>query len=328
MSALLEVRGLSTVYDAPEGPIRAVDGVDLTVGRGEILGVVGESGSGKTTLVMSLMRLVKPPGKILKGGEMLLDGEDLFGLPRSKMPARRGRDLALIPQSAMHALNPVIPVDKQVAEAITVHRKVNSKDALLAARERLVEVGIPAERHSAYPHELSGGMRQRCVIAMAVANEPKLVIADEPVSGLDVVVQARILRLIAELKESRGLSMILVSHDLSTVARVCDRIAVMYAGRIVETGEARILFKSPLHPYTRALVAAIPQVQGPKQALRAIPGDPPDLSQLPPGCDFQPRCPSAFADCETVDPSLEEVEPGRKAACLLYHKNERRQLDE
>jgi oligopeptide/dipeptide ABC transporter ATP-binding protein len=324
MSALLEARGLSTVYDTPEGQIRAVDGVDLTVGRGEILGVVGESGSGKTTLVMSLMRLIKPPGRMLKNGEMLLDGEDLFSLPPSKMAARRGRDLALIPQSAMHALNPVIPVDKQVAEAITAHRKVNSKDALRAARERLREVGIPPERHSAYPHELSGGMRQRCVIAMAVANEPKLVIADEPVSGLDVVVQARILRLIADLKESRGLSMILVSHDLLTVARVCDRIGVMYAGRIVETGEAHTLFESPLHPYTRALVAAIPQVQGPKQALKAIPGDPPDLSQLPPGCDFQPRCPSAFADCKVVDPSLEEVEPGRKAACLLYHKNERR----
>lgn len=324
MSALLEVRGLSTVYDTPEGQIRAVDGVDLTVGRGEILGVVGESGSGKTTLVMSLMRLIKPPGRMLKNGEMLLDGEDLFSLPPSKMAARRGRDLALIPQSAMHALNPVIPVDKQVAEAITAHRKVNSKDALRAARERLREVGIPPERHSAYPHELSGGMRQRCVIAMAVANEPKLVIADEPVSGLDVVVQARILRLIADLKESRGLSMILVSHDLLTVARVCDRIGVMYAGRIVETGEAHTLFEIPLHPYTRALVAAIPQVQGPKQALKAIPGDPPDLSQLPPGCDFQPRCPSAFADCKVVDPSLEEVEPGRKAACLLYHKNERR----
>ncbi|HZG62006.1 MAG TPA: ABC transporter ATP-binding protein [Rubrobacteraceae bacterium] len=324
MSALLEVRGLSTVYDTPEGQIRAVDGVDLTVGRGEILGVVGESGSGKTTLVMSLMRLIKPPGRMLKNGEMLLDGEDLFSLPPSKMAARRGRDLALIPQSAMHALNPVIPVDKQVAEAITAHRKVNSKDALRAARERLREVGIPPERHSAYPHELSGGMRQRCVIAMAVANEPKLVIADEPVSGLDVVVQARILRLIADLKESRGLSMILVSHDLLTVARVCDRIGVMYAGRIVETGEAHTLFESPLHPYTRALVAAIPQVQGPKLALKAIPGDPPDLSQLPPGCDFQPRCPSAFADCKVVDPSLEEVEPGRKAACLLYHKNERR----
>ena len=324
MSALLEVRGLSTVYDTPEGQIRAVDGVDLTVGRGEILGVVGESGSGKTTLVISLMRLIKPPGRMLNNSEMLLDGEDLFSLPPSKMAARRGRDLALIPQSAMHALNPVIPVDKQVAEAITAHRKVNSKDALRAARERLREVGIPPERHSAYPHELSGGMRQRCVIAMAVANEPKLVIADEPVSGLDVVVQARILHLIADLKESRGLSMILVSHDLLTVARVCDRIGVMYAGRIVETGEAHTLFESPLHPYTRALVAAIPQVQGPKQALRAIPGDPPDLSQLPPGCDFQPRCPSAFADCKGVDPSLEEVKPGRKAACLLYHKNERR----
>lgn len=290
MSKLLEVRGLSTVYRTNEGPIRAVDGVDLTVGRGEILGVVGESGSGKTTLVMSLMRLIKPPGRILKGGEMLLDGEDLFRLPHSEMPARRGRDLALIPQSAMHALNPVIPVDKQVAEAIVTHQGAGRKAALRAARERLQEVSIPPERGRAYPHELSGGMRQRCVIAMAIANEPKLVIADEPVSGLDVVVQARILRLISELKESRSLSMILVSHDLPTIAKICDRIAVMYAGRIVETGEARTVFEKPLHPYTRALVQAVPRVRGPKQDLQSIPGDPPDLHRLPPGCNFEPRC--------------------------------------
>ncbi|MDQ4129132.1 MAG: ABC transporter ATP-binding protein [Actinomycetota bacterium] len=311
------------MYRTTEGQIRAVDGVDLTVGRGEILGVVGESGSGKTTLVTSLMRLIKPPGRILKGGEMLLDGEDLFRLPRSEMPARRGRDLALIPQSAMHALNPVIQVDKQVAEAITAHGKTSSKAALRTARERLGEVGIPPERHSAYPHELSGGMRQRCVIAMAIANEPKLVIADEPVSGLDVVVQARILRLISDLKEARSLSMILVSHDLPTVAKICDRIAVMYAGRIIETGEARTVFEKPLHPYTRALVEAVPRVRGPQQDLRSIPGDPPDLHHLPPGCNFEPRCPAAFADCMTVNPSLEEVEPGRKVACLLYHEYER-----
>ncbi len=323
MSTLLEVRGLNTVYRTTEGQIRAVDSVDLSVGRGEILGVVGESGSGKTTLVTSLMRLIKPPGRILKGGEMLLDGEDLFSLPRSEMPARRGRDLTLIPQSAMHALNPVIPVDKQVAEAITAHGKAGRKAAQRTARERLVEVGIPPERHSAYPHELSGGMRQRCVIAMAIVNEPKLVIADEPVSGLDVVVQARILRLISDLKESRSLSMILVSHDLPTVTRVCDRIAVMYAGRIIETGEAHTVFEKPLHPYTRALVEAIPRVNGPKQDLQSIPGDPPNLHRLPSGCNFEPRCPAAFTDCKTVDPSLEEVESGRKVACLLYHDDER-----
>jgi peptide/nickel transport system ATP-binding protein len=316
-STLLEVHGLSTVYHTPAGPVRAVDSVDLVVERGEILGVVGESGSGKTTLVMSLMRLIKPPGRILKG-VVLLDGEDLFRLPRSDMPARRGRDLALIPQSAMHALNPVIPVDRQVAEAIIAHQGADRKAALRAARERLQEVGIPLERCHAYPHELSGGMRQRCVIAMAVANEPKLVIADEPVSGLDVIVQARILRLISELRESRGLSMILVSHDLPTVAKVCDRIAVMYAGRIVEVGKADAIFEKPLHPYTRSLVEAIPRVHGPKQALRSVPGEPPDLHYLPSGCNFEPRCPAAFADCASVDPSLKEVKPGRQAACLLY----------
>lgn len=316
MSPLLEVRGLNAVYNTPEGPVRAVNGVDLSVGRGEVLGIVGESGSGKTTLAMSLMRLVKPPGRIL-GGSVLLDGEDLFRFPRSQMPARRGRDLALIPQSAMHALNPVIPVERQVAEAITAHQS-GRKAALRAARERLEEVGIPPERHRAYPHELSGGMRQRCVIAMAVANRPKLIIADEPVSGLDVVVQARILRLISGLRESRDLSMILVSHDLPTVARVCDRIAVMYAGRIVEVGESAAVFENPLHPYTRALVEAVPRIHAAGWAPQPIPGDPPDLHDLPSGCNFRPRCPRAFGDCAEVDPSLQEVEPGRRAACLLY----------
>jgi oligopeptide/dipeptide ABC transporter ATP-binding protein len=319
MSALLEVRDLSTVYRTPEGPLRAVDGVDLTVKRGEVLGGVGESGSGKTTLAMSLMRLVKPPGRIL-GGSVVLDGEDLFRLRRSEMPARRGRDLALIPQSAMRALNPVIPVDRQVAEAITTHRRVGRGAALKTARERLEEVGIPPGRHGAYPHELSGGMRQRCVIAMALANEPKLVIADEPVSGLDVVVQARILRLISDLTERRDLSMILVSHDLPVVARVCDRIAVMYGGKIVETGEAGTVFESPLHPYTRALVAAIPRLRGPGQYPKSIPGDPPDLHHPPPGCSFHPRCPAAFAGCAEADPPLEEVSPGRRAACLLHSR--------
>ena len=326
-SSLLEVRGLSTVYHTLAGPVRAVDGVDLVVERGETFGIVGESGSGKTTLVMSLMRLIKPPGRILKG-VVVLDGEDLFRLPRSDMPARRGRDLALIPQSAMRALNPVIPVDRQVGEAIITHQATSRKVALHAARERLQEVGIPPERCSAYPHELSGGMRQRCVIAMAVANEPKLVIADEPVSGLDVVVQARILRLISELRESQGLSMILVSHDLPMVAKICERIAVMYAGRIVEVGKADAIFERPLHPYTRALVEAIPQARGPKQTLRSLPGDPPDLHHLPPGCNFQPRCPAAFADCAKVDPSLEEVEPGRRAACLLYTDERKQKPDE
>ena len=319
MSALLEVRGLSTIYRTPEGPVRAVDGVDLTVERGEILGVVGESGSGKTTLATSLMRLVKPPGRIL-GGSVRLDGEDLFRLRRSEMPARRGRDLALIPQSAMRALNPVIPVDRQIAEAITVHRGTGRNSALRAARERLEEVGIPAERHRAYPHELSGGMRQRCVIAMAIVNDPKLVIADEPVSGLDVIVQARILRLISGLRQAHGLSMILVSHDLPAVARVCDRIAIMYAGRIVETGEAATVFDNPLHPYTRALVDAVPRLHGPRHAPKFIPGDPPDLHDLPSGCSFHPRCPSAFARCPRVDPPLEEVEPDRRTACLLHQR--------
>ncbi len=319
MSALLEVRGVSTIYRTPAGPVRAVDGVDLTVGRGEVLGVVGESGSGKTTLAMSLMRLVKPPGRIL-GGSVRLDGEDLFRLRRTEMPTRRGWDLAFIPQNAMRALNPVIPVDRQVAEAIIAHQGTRRRAALKAAREKLEEVGIPPERHGAYPHELSGGMRQRVLIAMAVANEPKLLIADEPASGLDVVVQARILRLIATLVGQRNLSMIFVSHDLPTVAKVCDQIAVMYAGRIVEVGQARTVLEDPLHPYTKALVEAVPRLHGPRQTLRSIPGDPPDLHRPRPGCNFHPRCPAAFADCPRIDPPLGEVKPGRHAACLLHQE--------
>ncbi len=319
MSALLEVRDLNTIYRTPTGPVRAVDSVDLTVEKGEVLGVVGESGSGKTTLAMSLTRLIKPPGRIL-GGSVRLDGEDLFRLRRAQMPARRGRDLAFIPQNAMRALNPVIPVDRQVAEAITTHRKAGRKVALRIAREKLEEVGIAPERHGAYPHELSGGMRQRVVIAMAVANEPKLVIADEPTSGLDVVVQARILRLISGLCEQRDLSMIFVSHDLPTVAKICDRIAVMYAGRIVEVGETRAVLEDPLHPYTRCLVETVPRLRGPRQELGSIAGDPPDLHHPPPGCSFHPRCPAAFADCPRIDPPLEEVRPGGHAACLLHQR--------
>lgn len=320
MRSLLEVRNLSTIYRTPQGPVRAVDGVDLTVEKGETLGIVGESGSGKTTLAMSLMRLIKPPGLILKSSSVLLAGEDLFRLRRAEMPSRRGRVLAFIPQNAMRALNPVIPVDRQIAEAITTHTRMRRNAALRAARERLEEVGIPSERHRAYPHELSGGMKQRCVIAMAVANEPKLIIADEPVSGLDVVVQVRILRLISGLAEKRDLSMIFISHDLPTVAKVCDRIAVMYAGRIVESGEANAVFEDPLHPYTKALVEAVPRIHGPKQEMRSIPGDPPNLLDPPPGCNFHPRCPAAFGDCPGVDPPLEEVKPGRWAACLLHRK--------
>lgn len=319
MSALLEVRDLNTIYRTPDGPVRAVDGVDLTVEKGEVLGVVGESGSGKTTLAMSLMRLIKPPGRIL-GGSVRLEGEDLFRLRRAQMPARRGRDLAFVPQNAMRALDPVIPVDRQVAEAITIHQVASRRAALRTARERLKEVGLPSERHGAYPHELSGGMRQRCVIAMSLANDPKLVIADEPASGLDVVVQARILRLITALTRERDLAMIFVSHDLPTVARICDRIAVMYAGRIVEVGEARAVLDDPLHPYTRCLVEAVPRLRGPRRTLRSIPGDPPDLHHPPPGCSFHPRCPAAFADCPKIDPPLQEVGPGRQAACLLHQQ--------
>ncbi len=285
---------------------------------GRIVGLVGESGSGKSTLAIALLGLVRKPGRIV-GGEVILNGRDLRTLKRSQMVTVRGRDVALIPQSAMNALNPAYTICNQVAEAAA-----RTRDAAAAgskAHELLDLVGIPRERHGAYPHELSGGMRQRVVIAMAVANEPALLVADEPVTGLDVITQARILRLLLDLRDRFGLTVLLISHDLPLVARVADDLLVMYAGRAVETGAAAVVTARPRHPYTRELLRAFPSLRGPKEPLASIPGDPPDLTNPPSGCPFHPRCPEAFHACPQLLPPLEERAPAHRDACLIGDKH-------
>jgi peptide/nickel transport system ATP-binding protein len=313
---VLEVEDLVVTYDSPAGAVTAVDGASFSIGRGRIVGLVGESGSGKSTLAMAVMRLTRRPGR-LAGGRILLDGLDLASLGRWDAAGIRGRKIVLVPQSAMNALNPAYPIRRQVAEAAALTRR--GDEAKARADELLEVVGIPAARRGAFPHELSGGMRQRVVIAMALANEPSLLVADEPVTGLDVVTQATILRLLLDLQARFGLSILLISHDLPVVARVSDDLLVMYAGRIVESGPAERLRTAPRHPYTRHLLRAFPSLRGPRRPLASIPGETPDLSDPPTGCRFHPRCPVAIAACCQVDPPLDEVGPGHRVACLLEH---------
>lgn len=260
--SLLSVSGVSTAYQGNHGLVWAVKDASFELARGETVGLVGESGSGKTTLAMSVLRLIKPPGKIL-AGEVRFEGENLFNRRRASLRDVRGTRMALVPQAAMNALDPVFTIERSVAEAIDAHQDVRRRDAQAGARRLLESVGIPEDRTGAYPHELSGGMRQRAVIALALANEPILLIADEPVTGLDVIVQAQVLDLLGDLRRRLGLAMIFVSHDLSVVAAIADRILVMRAGKIIEEGPADRVVNAPSHPYTQSLVAAAPSLDGP-----------------------------------------------------------------
>lgn len=310
---VLAVRNLSVHYRTPAGPARAVDAVDLTVDRGRITGLVGESGSGKSTMAATIMGLTRRPAKVTSG-EIILEGEDLRLLRRSQLTALRGRRIAIVPQSAMNGLNPAYTIHRQVTEAAAQTRP--AIEAARKAAELLELVGIPAGRHRSFPHELSGGMRQRVIIGMAIANEPTLLVADEPVTGLDVVTQAKILRLLLDLQSRLGLSMLLISHDLPLVARVADNLAVMYGGKIVESGPSMAVTEDPGHPYTRELLRAFPSLRGPRTRLASIRGEPPDLVHPPSGCRFQPRCPEAVDVCGEAHPPLVEVSPGHWVACV------------
>ncbi len=312
-AGVLEVHDLSVDYLA-DPPVRAVDRVSFTVGPGRITGLVGESGSGKSTLVMALLGLLRPPGRVVGGGAVV-NGRDLGRLQRAAVAQVRGREVGFIPQNAMNALNPAYDVHRQVAEvaALTRDRAAASE----RASEVLELVGIPAARHRSFPHELSGGMRQRVVIAMAVTNEPALVVADEPVTGLDVVTQARVLRLLLELRDRLGLAILLVSHDLPLVARTADDLLVMYGGRIVERGEAGVVSAAPAHPYTRLLLASFPSLRGPRRLAGEAAGGPIDVGAPPDGCLFHPRCPERVDECRCTVPALAEVGERHEAACLL-----------
>ena len=316
--ALLRVEHLTTVFDTSRGPVAAVDDVTFLIGAGETLGLVGESGSGKSVTALSIMRLVERPGRIA-GGRLLFKGRDLMGLGEREMQSVRGAEIALVFQEPMTALNPVFTIGDQIGEALVVHGLATKREARRRAVELLESVRITdaAARVHDYPHQLSGGMRQRVMIAIALACKPSLVIADEPTTALDVTIQAQILDLLRDMRSTFGLSILLITHDLGIVAEMADRVAVMYAGRIVETGPVRDILRSPQHPYTRGLLASIPS-GAPGKRLTAIDGTVPLLGQLPSGCAFHPRCPDRFDPCTVSPPPDFELGPGRLAKCYLH----------
>jgi len=315
---LLNVEGLTTVFDLPSGAVPAVDDVSFEIRRGETLGLVGESGSGKSVTAFSIMRLVQRPGRV-QSGRIDFRGRDLLQLSEREMRGVRGADISLIFQEPMTALNPVFTIGDQIREALLVHGKATRRDARAQAIGLLEAVRIPgaAARVDDYPHQLSGGMRQRVLIAMAIACRPALVIADEPTTALDVTIQAQILDLLREMKKTFDLSLLLITHDLGVIAETADRVAVMYAGRIVEYGPVRDVFRQPMHPYTRGLLSSIPTGK-PGSRLTAIEGSVPILGALPPGCAFNPRCPDRFDRCTTAPPGDYVVGVERAAKCYLH----------
>jgi len=317
--ALLEIEDLRTHLVTRWGTVRAVDGVTLSLAAGETLGLVGESGSGKTMLCLSILRLLPRPAGRIVAGRIVLDGEDLLAKTEREMEAVRGRKVSMILQDPMSSLNPVFSIGAQLGETITIHHGLRGRALAERAASLLASVGIssPAARLRAFPHQLSGGMRQRVVGAMAITAPPRLLIADEPTTSLDLTIQAQYLRLLEELPVRHGLAMIFVTHNLGIVARVCGRVAVMYAGRIVETGPVRRLFDAPAHPYSRALLGSIPKVGTARRRLTAIEGQPPDLAAPRMGCAFAPRCPEVVERCRAEEPPEMIAEPGHVARCWL-----------
>ncbi|MGW4550438.1 ABC transporter ATP-binding protein [Streptomyces violaceorubidus] len=311
--SLLEVRDLKVTYP---GGAAAVRGVDLRLEAGEKLGVAGESGCGKSTLALALLRLLPPGARV--GGEVLLDGEDVLTMKWGRVRAVRWAGASIVFQGAMHSLNAVHRIGDQIAEPILLHGRATPGGARRRAGELLEQVGLPAARASAYPHELSGGQRQRVMIAMALACDPRLIVADEPTTALDVMIQAQILRLIEGLVGEQDVGLVMISHDLAVLADTCDRLAVMYAGRVVEEGPARQVYEDARHPYGRALSEAFPTIGDPASrfAPRGLPGDPPDPAAVPSGCAFHPRCPVALDLCATQDQPLREAGTRRRAACV------------
>jgi oligopeptide/dipeptide ABC transporter ATP-binding protein len=329
---LLEVRNLHTSFKTSDGVVRAVDGVDFHVDRGEILGLVGESGCGKTVTSLSLMGLVAKPGKV-SAGEVIFDGRDLLTISDKEMRGLRGNRISMIFQQPTSSLNPVYAVGRQIGEVLELHRNMKRRAARNRATELLRMVGIPdpVSRLASFPHSLSGGMAQRVMIAMALACEPELLIADEPTTALDVTIQAQILDLMRALQHETGTAIILITHDLGVVAEMCDRVAVMYAGEIVEQTDVHSLFAHPRHPYTQGLIGSVPSLGQVKAELDTIPGSVPNLIDLPPACRFAPRCVArvqrAVPYCEEIHPELRQVQDdpaGHDVRCWIYHRPEGR----
>ncbi|PYN56823.1 MAG: dipeptide/oligopeptide/nickel ABC transporter ATP-binding protein [Candidatus Rokuibacteriota bacterium] len=319
-AAVIDVRNLKTHIVTRWGTIKAVDDVSFTVAPGETLGLVGESGSGKSMTCLSILRLVPRPAARIVGGAVILDGEDLLEKSEREMQRIRGRRVAMILQDPMSSLNPVFSVGMQVREPLAGYHGLSGRALRSRAVDLLASVGIssPASRLAAFPHQLSGGMRQRVVGAMAIAAPPRLLIADEPTTSLDLTIQAQYLRLLEELQEHYRLAMIFVTHNLGIVAKMCDRVAVMYAGRIVEAGPVEEIFRAPLHPYTRALLESVPRLGESAEWLTAIEGQPPDLAVLPRGCAFAPRCPRVMDRCRAEEPPELAIAPGHSTRCWLH----------
>jgi oligopeptide/dipeptide ABC transporter ATP-binding protein len=317
---LLAVENLKTYFDTPRGTARAVDGVSFTVETGETLAIVGESGCGKSMTALSLMQLVPEPAGYIEDGRVLFEGMDLLDYTWEQMREIRGRQIGMIFQEPMTSLNPVFTVGQQIVEAITIHRTARGAKARQRAEELLARVGLPetAQILRQYPHELSGGMRQRVMIAIALANDPRLLIADEPTTALDVTVQAQILALIRDLQRERGMAVLLITHDLGIVAEIAERVAVMYAGQIVETAPTRALFREPRHPYTQGLFASLPARGRRGQDLATLEGTVPQATAWPPSCRFQPRCPHRWETCLRQPPRYLQLEPERAVRCHLY----------
>ncbi|MET7507365.1 MULTISPECIES: ABC transporter ATP-binding protein [Streptomyces] len=317
---LLDVRDLQVEFHTREGVAKAVNGVSYSVDAGETLAVLGESGSGKSVTAQAIMGILDTPPGHITGGQIIFEGRDLLTLKEDRRRKVRGAEMAMIFQDALSSLNPVLTVGEQLGEMFTVHRGMSRKDAKARAVELMDRVRIPAatERVDQYPHQFSGGMRQRIMIAMAMALEPKLIIADEPTTALDVTVQAQVMELLAELQREYNMGLILITHDLGVVADVADKIAVMYAGRIVETAPVHDIYRAPAHPYTRGLLDSIPRLDQKGRELYAIKGLPPNLLAIPPGCAFHPRCPLAQPVCTTDEPPLYEVDPRRRSACHFW----------
>ena len=320
---LLEIKGLKTYFFTDEGVVRAVDGIDLHIDKGETLGVVGESGCGKTVTALSIMKLIAmPPGRIVEG-QILYQGRDLVPLPAAQMRKIRGKEISMVFQEPMTSLNPVFTVGEQIAEALRLHEGLGRRDAMDKTVEmlKIVHMANPERRVKEYPHQLSGGMRQRIMIAMALSCHPHLLIADEPTTALDVTIQAQILELLNELKAKLGMAVMLITHDMGVIAETAQRVVVMYAAKVAEEAPVRQLFKEPLHPYTQGLLRSIPRIDlaaTKKLRLEAIPGVVPSLIDVPPGCRFAARCPHVKPVCTEKDPVIKEVSPGHKVACWLY----------
>jgi len=324
--SILQVRDLRVYYHTNDGAVKAANGVTFDLRIGERLGLVGESGSGKSTIAMALMRLIKPPGKI-EGGQVLLDGVSLLDLPEEKMRQMRLKEIALVAQGAMNSLNPVMRVRPQIECALRDHDVKLSSIALSDRINELLDmVGLRRNVADLYPHELSGGMKQRVCIAIAICLRPKVIIADEPTSALDVVVQRQVMETLKTLGKALGASIILIGHDMGLMAQAVDRIGVMYAGDLVETGSVAEVFADPIHPYTKLLIASLPTLER-KEAARGIPGLAPSLRNRPVRCPFQPRCPVAIDRCQTEEPILREARPMREVACHLYSSESSRVME-